>query len=262
MASYVVLNREGWILTAHHVLRMAQELIQGAAQYADRDRQRAEIAQNVQLSEKEKSRQMRAIQKTRPDDTQHAAVWWALDGMALVESHSIEAADIAVARLAPFDPSWISEYPSLIETTKELQQGRSLCRLGFPFNTVVPTFDDKTKQFGLPPGTALAVFPIEGIYTRTGMIGTHPNGFPVAFLETSSPGLRGQSGGPIVDRNGTLWSIQSNTEHLSLGFDPPVPGGKSGQREHQFLNVGRGTHPATIRGLLDEKGISYTVSQQ
>lgn len=40
-----------------------------------------------------------------------------------------------------------------------------------------------------------------------------------------------------------LWAIQSQTQHLSLGFDPEVPvdpkqAGGSRKREHQFLNVG------------------------
>jgi hypothetical protein len=84
-------------------------------------------------------------------------------------------------------------------------------------------------------------------------------------LETSSPGLKGQSGGPIVDTRGVVWGIQSKTANLSLGFDPTVPsedGKKQGSRkEHQFLNVGWAAHPETIVGLLKEKGVSHTLSR-
>lgn len=38
------------------------------------------------------------------------------------------------------------------------------------------------------------------------------------FIETSTPRLRGQSGGPIFDVNGAIWAIQSQTHHLKLGF--------------------------------------------
>jgi hypothetical protein len=42
------------------------------------------------------------------------------------------------------------------------------------------------------------------------------------FVEMSSPGLRGQSGGPRFDVNGMVWGLQSRTQHLALGFSPQV----------------------------------------
>ena len=44
----------------------------------------------------------------------------------------------------------------------------------------------------------------------------------VHYLETSSAGLLGQSGGPIFDIDGTVWAMQSRTTHLPLGFAPKV----------------------------------------
>ena len=70
----------------------------------------------------------------------------------------------------------------------------------------------------------------------------------------------GQSGGPIFDATGTVWGVQSHTSHLPLGFSPGVPGGRPHEKEHQFLNVGRGVHPATIVGVLKKSGIKHSVS--
>ena len=51
--------------------------------------------------------------------------------------------------------------------------------------------------------------------------------------------------------------IQSHTMHHPLGFRPPVPGGREGQVEHQFLNTGLAVHASVIRGVLDAAGVEY-----
>jgi hypothetical protein len=85
-----------------------------------------------------------------------------------------------------------------------------------------------------------------------------PVPYPLRLFETSSPGLRGQSGGPIFDTKGVVWGIQSLTRHFPLGFEPTVPG--KGVKEHQFLNVGIGVHAVTIVGLLKKQGIECQLS--
>ena len=105
----------------------------------------------------------------------------------------------------------------------------------------------------------MVFFPNEGILTRQLIVDANAPIF-MGFLETSSPGLLGQSGGPVFDTQGTVWAIQGHTSPLPLGFSPPVPGGKAGEKEHQFLNVGRGVHPATIVGLLNQANIKHTLS--
>jgi hypothetical protein len=84
--------------------------------------------------------------------------------------------------------------------------------------------------------------------------------FPLKYVETSSPGLRGQSGGPIFDAHGSIWAIQSQTVHLQLGFSPQVKQGGTQHTEHQFLNVGWGVHAETVLGLLNQLGIEHNVS--
>lgn len=65
-------------------------------------------------------------------------------------------------------------------------------------------------------------------------------------IETSSPGLRGQSGGPVYDREGRVWGIQSRTIHIPLGFDPTIIIDGVSTVEHQFLNLGIATHARTV----------------
>ena len=80
----------------------------------------------------------------------------------------------------------------------------------------------------------------------------------IHILETSSAGLRGQSGGPIFDTDALVWAIQSKTQSLALGFAPKIKlqGGKE-ITEHQFMHVGWGVHVSHARELLDKHKVSY-----
>ena len=105
-------------------------------------------------------------------------------------------------------------------------------------------------------------FPIEGIYTREIIAGQTPDKqVNIKFIETSSPGLRGQSGGPIVDTQGNIWGIQSSTIHLPLGFSPKLSLNGRDVEEHQFLNVGVGVHPETIVSFLKTNNIQFNMTE-
>ena len=129
---------------------------------------------------------------------------------------------------------------------------------GYPFPQVEAEWDAAADTFRFLPGAELPRFPIEGIFTRNINAGDAPEGFPVAFLETSSPGLKGQSGGPIVDVHGVVWAIQVKTVSYPLGFSPVVntPDGKAVAQEHQFLNAGIGSHPVTLEAIFAKHNIA------
>ncbi|HQN28938.1 MAG TPA: serine protease, partial [Mesotoga sp.] len=76
------------------------------------------------------------------------------------------------------------------------------------------------------------------------------------FIETSSPGLLGQSGGPILDVTGKVWAVQSRTVHLPLGFSPKVRKDGREIEENQFLNVGWGVHVEMIVDAMKSSGIA------
>lgn len=137
----------------------------------------------------------------------------------------------------------------------------SLCKLVFPFHNPNTQYDEASDRFFLQPGTLpVPRFPIEGIYTRNAMVAKSSNGdFDIIFLETSSPGLRGQSGGPIFDTDGNIWAIQSHTSHLPLGFSPKVISNNKEVEENQFINVGMGIHASTIIGFLRRENVKFDI---
>ena len=62
------------------------------------------------------------------------------------------------------------------------------------------------------------------------------------WIETSSPDLKGQSGGPLFDENGLICGIQVNTYLYLLDF--------YGIGSNQSLNVGRAVRSDTIIAFL------------
>ncbi len=89
-------------------------------------------------------------------------------------------------------------YPVIKDPTRNMNPGTSLCKLGFPFHEVKPSFDEPTSSSKLDPSAVpLPLFPIEGIYTRNLVTGKSKHDkyeYDIRFLEASSPDLRGQSG--------------------------------------------------------------------
>lgn len=256
IGAFVVVNDEGWIVTAFHQIQEAQNLSTYKQDYDAYITQVDAIRKSPEkMSDSERNKRIRRI-KAPEKAVKQWAMKWGFDA-DLTSIAALPDVDLAAGKLDPFDPAWITTYPVFKDPSLDVHCGRSLCRLGYPFHDVKPTLDtaghfiiDTTPPF----------FASEGIYSRNHQVGTHPSGYPLLFLETSSPGLRGQSGGPVFDTKGTIWAIQSRTVHYPLGFSPPVPGGKKGEREHQFLNVGQGIHVATLLPFFDERKIRYQKS--
>ena len=189
------------------------------------------------------------------------STWLVSDGVGIDDIIALPDVDLAVCKLTGFRSAMVPNYPLFKDPSRPMDQGTSLCKLGFPFHNIVPTFDEQSGMFHLPSGSLPApVFPIEGIFTRKISIqsATH---HPLTFIETSSPGLRGQSGGPTVDIHGAIWAIQSRTQHYPLGFGNADSKSKDSEHlRHQYLNVGWGIHVETILSVLRERNINFQLS--
>lgn len=263
IGAFVAVNEEGWIVTANHVIEHWAKLSREIDNVRRVQEQIAEVEADKSLNPKQRNRKKSKLQKgLERDPIERCSAYWSLEGVTLKDIATIPAADVAIGRLEPFDPASFSAYAVFKKPNEDFLPGASLCKLGFPFHSVTPTWDAANEMFRLPDDALpLPMFPLEGIFTRTARIeveaGDEPP-FRLLWVETSSPGLKGQSGGPIFDVDGVVWAIQCRTRHLPLGFDPLVPG--TNRREHQFLNVGVGVHPETIFGLLDSRGVTYQVS--
>ena len=258
IGAYVVVNPGGWILTTGHLLDIVRKQQDSARRHAGYRGNVVEFHRDIAADKRYRKKGVRTFHKPAESSVRNHSVWWGVDGVRLVEARIVPAADLALGRLEPFDPKSVPHYPVWKDPSRGVAPGRSLCKLGFPLHRIVPVYDEKANTFTLPEGSVpLPLFPLEGMFTR--VVNTRApgsgDGEPSAFIETSTPSLLGQMGGPVFDAQAVVWGIQSHTMHHALGFHPPVPGGAAGQVEHQFLNTGLAVHAAVIRRLLDAEGI-------
>jgi len=248
--AFIILNRDGWIITAGHMFDSFVKF-QG-----DQNK----IKEVNELNSSKRPGSPSNMIRTDPTWLTNHSFWWAWDGVRLVEAFVDRQIDICVGRLEPFDPKWITEYP-VFRDPNTLRPGTSLCRLGFPFAQVESEFDESSKAFRIKKGVLpLPMFPNDGIHTRNVVKGRSKEGnYELLYVETSTPGLRGQSGGPIYDTEGRIYAMQVQTAHMPLGFQPTVENEGKRVVENQFINVGLGIHAKTIETILKDRNVRFQV---
>ncbi|MFN8143600.1 MAG: serine protease [Bacteroidia bacterium] len=250
LGSFVILNEEGWILTAAHILDPMFMFQQHAAEIAKYNQSMQSISSTDQRI---------SYFSPNPKWLVNYSHWWGADHHRINQFMILKENDLAIGKIENYNPAFVTHYPTLINPEK-LKIGTSLCKLGYPFYDVKASFNESNNSFVFDPSIfPIPRFPIEGIFTRNIHAGKSADGkYDVQFIETSSPGLRGQSGGPIFDVDGNIWAIQSQTRHLPLGFTPKIKKGNQEVEENQFLNVGWGVHINTIMRFLDDHGVKYS----
>lgn len=243
IGAFVVINQEGWAITAGHVMMPLVAF--------------KEHTNKIQ--------EVKEWNQTHPDEQKELDPDWCdcqklafgITGVELDTAYINMELDLSVFKLKNFRKDYVKEYPTFKDLSK-IRPGTSVCRLGFPFANIPTTFDAATRKFSFENNALhIPFFPNDGIYTRTISSGKTKDvdGFDILMLETSTPGLRGQSGGPIFDKDGRIVAIQSRTAHMRLGFKSNFPSGNP--MPEQIMNLGLGVHLKTIMEVLDKKGVKY-----
>jgi hypothetical protein len=183
------------------------------------------------------------------------------DQIKEITGHAHPTLDLAILEFKGFTQTYYQSYATFIKDSKKIKQGNYLCRLGFPFPEYSnyrynPQTDDvEWTQSGNPNSP---VFPMDGIVTR--FLGDAQWG--ITGIEMSTPGLRGQSGGPLFDTTGLVYGMQYATNHLYLGFDIRDKeiihdGKRSKVSNYPFLHVGLCVHADKIKEFLHQHSIKY-----
>ena len=154
-----------------------------------------------------------------------------------------------------------NSHARFLKDTTSLKQGKFLCRLGYPF----PEFanykynkDTDDIEWTNTGKIETPCFPIEGMLTRHIV----DNSGTTFGIELSTPGLRGQSGGPLFNEQGLICGMQSSTNHLYLGFDMKnidykINGATIKVNNQPFLHVGHCIHVDIIKDFLKTNKIKY-----
>jgi len=258
VAAFIVLNDAGWCITARHLfeeITRAQQSIAGAAAI---DGALEALKTQKVVDAKHRNREMRNLERQKADSlSNRVEIWagganWDKAQPRATEVRLHPVADLAAFRLDPFTPMPGAVHP--VFRSESLAPGLSVCRIGFPWHSVEADFAD--NNFQVKRGFPAPLFALEGIVSRFA-VEKRPDGAQATYIHTSSPGLRGQSGGPLFDVEARICGLQSSTIHLALGFDAVYQGEGGAEVERQFLNVGQAVHVEEIFAFLDLHGIAY-----
>jgi Trypsin-like peptidase domain len=258
LAAFVVLNQDGWVLTAAHVWGPQVTADQHQVERKERDGKVAAINANRGYNPDRKRREIRRL-PANPNWLTNVSYWWAADGAKAVAIHLSPLADLALVKLDGFPIATIAAFPTFGNPGSHITPGTALCKLGFPLSKVEASWDTAANTFRLG-SVAWPVFPLDGMMTRSVNIEDAPTGTVAKYIETSTPGLRGQSGGPYFDVDARVWAIQSRTMHYELGFSPKVKDGGREVSEHQFLNVGWGADVEEVVKLTAAHGVHIDIA--
>jgi len=184
-----------------------------------------------------------------------------IDKMSGFTWHVHPKYDLAILKFNDFGKTLYSGYAKFLKDPTAIKQGSFLCRLGFPFpefnnfkyNETADDIEWTTTGIQGSPR-----FPIEGMVTR--FLAEDPAKF--FGIELSTPGLRGQSGGPLFDKNGIIYGMQFSTKHLHLGFDITdkeilINNKMKKISDYSFIHLGQCIHVSVIKEFLKEKGVKY-----
>lgn len=255
--TFIIINPEGWILTAGH-------LFDSFVKYQQDMKKIKEVEEiNARKASMAVPGAITLPDTIQPDPkwiTNHS-FWWGGDGLRITSVYVNREIDIALAKLDGFRPDMVQEYP-IFRDPDTMRPGTSICRTGFPFANIATDFDEGSKSFRIRNGVLpLPFFPNDGIHTRNVLKQnkSKEGNYDMLYVETSTPGLKGQSGGPIFDTNGHIYAMQVQTNHIPLGFHPISEYDGKSIVENQFLNVGIGVHGKLLQQIMRDHHISFKV---
>lgn len=259
-ATLFLVNADGWALTCRHI---AAHLI-GAEQLTKRRTAfRADIAAMPTTGNARKHRRAlerkHGFSKGGVFDIRNNFVncVQTLKGFTLKPHPDV---DIALLKFENYTRLGCSTFPTFAANATDLKQGKFLCRLGFPFpeftNFEHDTASDEIQWTG-QGRTDTPRFPIEGMVTRH----VSDSAGQIIGFEMSTPGLRGQSGGPAFDVQGRVWGLQASTAHLDLDFDIDQEVRRSGSKKRvadsAFLHVGHCVHVEVLKDFMRTHGVAF-----
>jgi hypothetical protein len=168
--------------------------------------------------------------------------------------------DLAILKFNDYKTLHYAGYATFLKNTAAIKQGKFLCRLGFPFpeftnfkyNEITDDIEWTTEGNQSSPR-----FPIEGMVTR--FLGEENQ---LYGIELSTPGLKGQSGGPLFNEKGSIYGMQFSTKHLHLGFDLVdkeilIDNTTKKISDYSFIHLGQCIHVDIIKKFLEEKEVVF-----
>lgn len=260
-ATFFFVNSDGWALTCGHVANQlkAEEVLKRKAEAFKNElsARRGTQKEKKLLEELEKKY---GYSKNIPFEL-HNRFMNCVEGSSKLRIIKHKEVDVALIKFQGYTRLLCDTFPIFPSDTSSLQPGKFLCRLGFPFPEFTNFEYDKDNDQIIWTDTGrknTPRFPIEGMLTRR-VVDDKSN---VIEFELSTPGLRGQSGGPAFDIDGKVWGMQCKTAHLDLNFDIDQKVMRKGIEKRvtnsPFLHTGRCVHIDILKSFMKENNVQFT----
>lgn len=253
-------NSDGWALTCAHVAKLFVDGQTIGEKFAAFKSERGQIPQGK--NQRNALNQLERKYGYKPGETieLHNRFLGCVEGSLNLDIKIHSSLDLALVKFNGFSKILCENYPVFGRSGEDLKQGMSICRLGFPFPEFTNYgYDAVSDSIGWTAGgqEGSPRFPIDGMLTRHV---AEPGGKIVAF-ELSTPGIRGQSGGPAFGVDGRVWGMQSLTRHLDLDFDVDVEVQRGAKvrrvQDSAFLHVGGCIHIDALKEFMRENGVRF-----
>lgn len=253
LGTMIILNEDGVVLTCKHI---AQEFINNdelGNNYPKMIKEIRSCKDKANLKEIEKKYNLN-------DDTvvlTNINLPFEINDKFNIEIKLHKNLDLAIIKFNGVKFS-CDNYP--VFSKEIVEQGQSVCKLGYAFPEYSYFEYSKKKECIVLKNELISsfpLFPMDGIVTRNIM---DENG-KLSMFETSTPGIRGQSGGPVFSPEGLIYGLQAMTRHIDLNFDvnTKVKRGISSKNVTYtpFINLGICISSTEIIKFLDENNIKY-----
>lgn len=253
-STLMVINQDGWLLTAKHVAQNFNLANILNKRYQDfQHAKKDSVLSQAEIENQFKYKPGVPIQLKN----QFYGVFKGTPSGIKVIFH--KTLDLALVKIEGDVDMLTNEYPLFSEN--EVEVGMMLCKLGYPFSEYTCVAYDAIQDdivFTQTGKQSSPYFPLDGMVTRK--IG---NGEKVIGFEMSTPGIKGQSGGPVFDEQGVIYGMQSGTKSHDLDLrmkksiqtiDGPVD-----HTTYAFMNVGVVISSREIIAFLEENSVKHRV---
>jgi len=253
-------NEDGYAVTCKHVIDLLATSETVNRKYSEFKNERDKLPVDGKLREKLKRLEIKYEYRDETIIGIKNNFMNCVDFMSGFTWHTHPKYDLAILKFNDFNKIAYTDHAVFVKNNSKVQQGKFLCRIGFPF----PEFtnfklNEETDEMDWTQDGIVnsPVFPLEGMITR------HLAAEGKLFgIELSTPGLRGQSGGPLFDEDGFVYGMQFSTKHLHLGFDLEdtevmINGKLKKINNYSFIHLGQCIHADIIKEFLEEKNVKF-----
>lgn len=260
-ATLFFVNDSGYAITCKHVIELLVQSDTINKNYSAFKAERDNLPRNGKFKQNLKGLMLKYRIEDKTTVQLKNTFMDCVDKMSGFTWHVHPIYDLAILKFNDFNKLMCNEFAVFKKDMNEIQQGKFLCRLGFPFpeftnykyNDQIDEIEWTTSGVNGSPR-----FPIEGMVTR--FLGDGKGG--KYGLELSIPGLRGQSGGPLFDKEGLVCGMQSRTKHLHLGFDLEnheiiTNGQRKKVSDYSFIHLGECIHGDVIKDFLKQHKVDF-----